>query len=62
MKSRLSRWILAATVAIALGTSLVSLPSLTPLAFSGSLSQAADSAGAPPAGTSWQMAMISNRW
>ena len=62
MKSRRSRWILAATVAIALGTSMMSLPSLTPLAFSGSAPQAADSVGAPPADKSWQMAMTSNRW
>ena len=62
MKNRRSRWILAATVAIALCTSLVSLPSLTPLAFSNLASKAVHSAGAPPAGSSWQVAMASNRW
>ena len=62
MKSRRSRWVLAATIAIALGTSLMSLPSLTPLAFSSSALQAAHGVDATPAGTSWQMAMTSNRW
>ncbi|WP_156955419.1 hypothetical protein [Polaromonas glacialis] len=62
MKSRRSRWILAATVAIALCTSLMSLPSLTPLAFSSIAPPAAYSVGAPPAGASWQVAMTSNRW
>ena len=62
MKSRRSRWVLAATVAIALCTSLISLPSLTPLAVSANAPSAAYSAGAPPAGSSWQMAMTSNRW
>ncbi len=62
MKSRRSRWVFAATVAIALGTSLISLPSLTPLAFSNTAPNAAHSAGAPPAGASWQVAMTSNRW
>lgn len=62
MKNRRSRWVLAATVAIALCTSLVSLPSLTPLAFSSVAPKAAHSAGAPPAGASWQVTMGSNRW
>lgn len=62
MKSRRSRWIFAATVAIALGTSLMSLPSLTPLAFSNAVPQAAYSVAAPSSGTSWQMAITSNRW
>ncbi len=62
MKSRRSRWILAATVAIALGTSMMSLPSLTPLAFLNVAPQAAYSVAAPASGASWQMAMTSNRW
>ncbi len=62
MKSRRSRWILAATVAIALGTSMMSLPSLTPLAFLGNAPQTSHGIDATPAGTSWQMAMTSNRW
>ena len=62
MTNRRPRWILAATVAIALCTALVSLPSLTPLAFSNISTKATHSAGAPPAGASWQVAMSSNRW
>ncbi len=62
MKNRRPRWILAATVAIALCTALVSLPSFTPLAFSTTAAKASHSAGAPPAGASWQVAMSSNRW
>ena len=62
MKSRRSRWVLAAIVAIALGTSMLSLPSLTPLAFSNAAPQVALSAGAPPAGTSWQVTLMSSRW
>ncbi len=63
MKSRRSRWVLAATVAIALGTSLASLPLLTPLASSSILApKAVFSAGAPPASASWQVVMTSNRW
>ena len=62
MKNRHSRWVLAATVAIALCTSLVSLPSLTSLAFSNISPKAAHSVGAPPTGASWQVAMSSNRW
>ena len=62
MKRRRSRWALVATVAIALGAALMSLPSLTPLVFSDIAPKAVYGAGAPPAGASWQVTMTSNRW
>ena len=61
MKHRRSRWALVATVAIALGTALMSLPSLTPLAFSGTAPQAT-APGAPPANASWQVTLMGGRW
>ena len=62
MKNRRNRWTLIAIFAIALGTALVSLPSLAPLAFSGAAKQSASANGAPPVGASWQVTMMSNRW
>lgn len=62
MKNRRNRWTLIAIFAIALGTALVSLPSLAPLAFSGAAKQNASANGAPPVGASWQVTMMSNRW
>ena len=52
----------AEIVAITLGTSLLSLPSLTPLAFSETQVPATHSAGAPPTGASWQVTLMSGRW
>ena len=57
-----NRWTLIAIVAIALGTALVSLPSLAPLAFSNVAKQSVAANGAPPVGASWQVAMMGNRW
>lgn len=63
MKHRRSRWALVATVAIALGTALMSLPSLTPVAFSGATPKAtAQGNGAPPANASWQVTLMGGRW
>jgi len=63
MKHRRSRWALLATVAIALGTALMSLPSLTPVAFSGTTPTAtAHTNGAPPANASWQVTLMGGRW
>ena len=62
MKSRRSRWILATTVAIAMCASLMSLPSMTPLAFSNVAPKAVYSAGAPPAHASWQATLMSGGW
>ncbi|WP_027996456.1 hypothetical protein [Simplicispira psychrophila] len=63
MKRRRSRWALIATVAIALGTALMSPSSLTPLAFSGAAPYTtAPGAGAPPANVSWQVTLMGGRW
>lgn len=62
MKRRRSRWALVATVAIALGTALMSQPSLTPLAFSGAPHTTAQGAGVPPANASWQVTLMGGRW
>lgn len=62
MKSRRSRWVLAATVAVALCALPVSLPTLTPLVFSNMSFKAAPDVDAPPTGASWQVAMTSHRW
>lgn len=62
MKHRRNRWTLIAIVAIALGTALVSLPSLAPLAFSDAAKQIGSANGAPPDGASWQVTLMSNRW
>lgn len=62
MKSRRSRWALAATVAIALSALPVSLPTLTPLVLSNLSFKAAPGHEAPPTGASWQVAMTSHRW
>ena len=62
MKSR-SRKFLVAALAIALGLSLLGLPSMTP----GSTSEAAAPhvltvAAAPMSGTSWQGMLMAGRW
>lgn len=63
MKRRRSRWVLAATVAVALGTSLMSSPSLTPVAASSAVpSLHAHSAGAPPSNASWQVTLMGGPW
>lgn len=63
MKYRRSRWVLVASIAVALGTALTSLPSLTPLAFSSAAPHpSAQSAGAPPANVSWQVTLMGGRW
>lgn len=63
MKRRRSRWALVAMVSIALGTALMSSPSLTPLAFSGAAPKTtAQSAGAMPVNASWQVTLMDGRW
>ena len=67
MKNRRNRWTLIAIVAIALGTALMSLPSLAPLSFSEAVASSASVNNtlvnsAPPVGTSWQVTLMSNRW
>ena len=57
-----NRWTLLALVAIALGTALVSLPSLAPLAFSEATQQSTFVNGAPPVDASWQVTLMCNRW
>lgn len=63
MKRRRSRWALVAIVAVALGTALMSLPSLAPLTFSSVASHSTvHSAGAPPSNASWQITLMAGRW
>lgn len=62
MKSRRSRWVLAATVAIALCALPMSLSIFTPLVFSGVSFKTAPGVDAPPTDASWQVAMTSHRW
>lgn len=63
MKRRRSRWALVATVAVALGASLMSSPSLTPLAFSSAApSTHTQGAGAPPSNASWQVTLMGGPW
>ena len=67
MKRR-SRWFLAATVALALGSSLLSLPYLTSLTSAPSSAsyqpqpQGVAVAAAPPANTSWHEMLMAGRW
>ena len=54
-------------VAIALGTALMSLPSLAPLSFSEAVASSASVNNtlvnsAPPVGTSWQVTLMGGRW
>lgn len=63
MKRRRSRWALVVTVALALGASLMSLPSLTPVAFSSPAPYTpAQGAGAPLANASWQVTLMGGPW
>ncbi|MDB5730690.1 MAG: hypothetical protein JWQ03_585 [Variovorax sp.] len=63
MKSR-SRWFLVATVAIAMGSSLLSPPlaSVTPSSSASYQAQGVTVAAAPDANTSWHEMLMARRW